>query len=141
MTDLSTSDAVAETLHHLLNDPDVAAALGGDDRVSGVMEAPWPHVVVSQGGDGDLGLMRGRLVHEVKLELYGPMDHSIGAAELYRIMLVVLTSVADMSERDHPSGHAVVCRSVIVGGVVDQPLSNGQSRLTGTASVTVGLVK
>lgn len=141
MTDLSTSDPVAEVIWHLNNDPAVEEALGGPGRISDRSEAPYPHLVVTIGSTGQLVTLRSTLGHEVTLQLYGPLDGTIGPAELWRRFMVVLTSITRMADRDHPAGRPVVHNSRVQGGTPDQPLSTGQRRLTSTAFIKLGLVQ
>lgn len=139
MSSLSDADPVAEVIWHFLNTPEVEDLLGGADRVSGEMEGPFPHLTVTPGSTGDLTTLRGRVVHEVTVQLYGPMDHSIGAAELWRRLVRILEIGTRMPDRDHPAGRPVVARVVVQGGVTRQPLSSGQMRLNATLNVTLGL--
>lgn len=141
MVDLSTSDPVAEVIHHLSHDPAVEAALRGPGRVSSQLEDPFPRVVVTIGSTGQLVDLRSTIGHEVTLQLYGPADNSIGPAELWRILMVVLTSVTRMSEREHVPGRPVVHNSRVQGGTPDQPLSTGQRRYTATVFIKLGLVQ
>lgn len=141
MVDLSTSDPVAEVIYHLNNDPAVEQALGGPGHVSGQPEDPFPHVVVTIGSTGQMIDLRSTIGHEVTVQLYGPMDRSMGPAEMWRILMVVLTSITRMSERDHIAGRPVVHNSRVQGGTPDQPLSTGQRRFTSTAFIKLGLVQ
>lgn len=139
--DLSTSDPVAEVIWHLKQDPTVEEALGGPGHVSGTPRDPFPHVVVKIGSTGQMEQLRSTIGHEVTVELHGTMDGSVGPAELWRIFMVVLTSITRMADRDHPAGRPVVHNSRVQGGTPDQPLSTGQRRYTTTVFIKLGLVQ
>jgi len=141
MPDLSEADPVAEVIWHLNNDPAAEEALGGPGRISDKPEAPWPHLVVTIGSTGQLVTLRSTLGHEVTLQFYGPLDGTIGPAELWQRFMKVLLAVTRMAERDHPPGRPVVHNSRIQGGTPDQPLSTGQRRYTATAFIKLGLVQ
>ena len=139
--DLSTADPVAEIIWHLSNDEKVSEALGGPGRVSGQPEAPFPRLVVTIGSTGQLIQLQSFIGHEVTLQLYGPMDGSVGSAELWRILMVILHSITRMPERDHPPGRPVVIQARVQGGTPTQPLSTGQLRYTTTIFIKLGLVQ
>lgn len=139
MRDLADLDPVAEAIYHLtVDNPVVDDALGGPEHVSGQMEAPWPHLAVFEGSLGDL-TRKARVSHEITLELYGPQDHSIGKADLFRRMSRVLRSLEAMPEREPIPGRPVPLRCYIQGGVTMQPLTNGQLRFNATVVLHLGL--
>ena len=137
MGDLSDADPVGEVIWRLRNSAEAEEILGGPDRVAGLMEEPWPPLRVSPGSTGEMSLMRGRMVHEVTLELYGPMDGSIGSAALWRIMARLLILAGDFPDQPHPPGRAVFSRANVQGGITRQPLTNGQLRYITTLNVTL----
>ena len=137
MGDLSDADPVGEVIWRFRNSAEIDEILGGPDRVSGLMEEPWPHLRVIPGSTGEMSTMRGRLVHEVTLELYGPMDGSIGTAALWRAMARLLILANRFPDQPHPDGRAVFSRANVQGGITRQPLTNGQLRYVATLNVTL----
>jgi hypothetical protein len=137
MGDLSDVDPVGEVIWRFLNAAEVTEILGGPDRVSGLLEAPFPHLRVIPGSTGEMSTMRGRMVHEVTLELYGPMDGSVGSAALFRMLAKVLRFANRIPDGAHPSGRAVLSRLNIQGGITRQPLTSGQLRYVATLNVTI----
>lgn len=138
MGDLSDADPVGEVIWRYKNSPDIDEILGGPDHVSGLMEEPWPHLRVLPGSTGEFSTLRGRLLHEVTLELYGPMDGSIGSAALWKTMIRLLILANRIPDGEHPPGRPVVSRANVQSGVTRQPLSNGQMRWVATLNVTLG---
>lgn len=137
MGDLSDADPVGEIIWRFSNSTDAEEILGGPGRVSGLMEEPWPHLRVIPGSTGEMSTMRGRIVHEVTLELYGPMDGSIGSAVLWRTMARLLILANRIPDQPHPAGRPVMSRCNVQGGVTRQPLTNGQLRYVATLNVTL----
>jgi len=137
MGELYDADPVAEVLAHFKQDPLVIDAAGGEDHISGMIEGPWPHVVVSPGAGGDLREAVASMEPDVLVEVIGPADGTIGPAALWRIAMKAVVSAKGMPERDHVAGRAVVSAVRFTGGLTKQPLSSGQIRWSATLSVTI----
>lgn len=138
MGDLADADAVAEVLTHLKGDTTLLASFGGSPaNVSGLPEAPFPHIVVSPGAGGDLRELLASHEPEVLLEWYAPGDGSIGSADLWRVAMRTLTSLKQMPERVQPAGRPVVCDVRVTGGLTRTPLESGQLRWQATVNVTI----
>lgn len=137
MGDLSDADAVAEVLAHLKQDTQLVEAFGGVDHISGLVEGPWPHLVVSPGPGGDLRDLLAVMDPDVLVEVVGPLDGSMGSAALWRLALKTILSVKAMPERDAEPGRAVVSLVRFTGGLVKQPLASGQTRWQANLSVSI----
>lgn len=137
MGELYEADAVSEVLAHFKTDPRVVEAVGGEDRISGLTEAPWPRIVVSPGAGGDMREAQSSIEPYVLVEVVGPLDGTIGPAELWRTAMKCVTSAKSMPERDHVVGRAIVSRVRLIGGVNKQPLLSGQTRWSLTLAVAI----
>ncbi|MFB6525251.1 hypothetical protein [Streptomyces sp. NPDC056399] len=125
---LASTDPVSALLPWLQQHPAVTAALGGLDRVSGIAEAPWPHLRVSHGPGGDLRTLTWATEPEVTLEVYGDPGGWPGQAELRRILLTCATAAAELPEAPHRTGQPVVSGVRPSGTLVWSPLVDGQPR-------------
>lgn len=139
MSELYDADAVSEVLAELMSDPLVLEEFGGVEHISGLPEGPWPHLVVSPGSGGSLGAALAWHEPDLLLEVVGPVDGTIGPAALWRLMMIVVTTVKAMPERDHVPGRPVVSAVKFTGGITKQPLASGQIRWQATAALTIGL--
>lgn len=138
MGDLADADAVAEVLLHLKGDTALLESFAGTAaNVSGIPEAPFPHIVVSPGAGGDPRDLLASHEPEVLLEWWAPGDGSVGSADLWRLAMRTLTSLKQMPERNQPAGRAVVCGVRVTGGLTRQPLESGQLRWQATINVAV----
>lgn len=138
MPDLSDADPVEYVHDWLRNHPATATLLGGPDHVSGIPEAPWPHVVASDGLSGDLRGMVWEAEFEVTLEVIGAPDGSPGQAALRKIAMQLLKAVVDAPEDDRPTAtDPVVSRARPSGVFAWSPMSNGQPRYTIGVMVTI----
>lgn len=138
MAEFEDADAVVEVLAWLRSDPDVLAAFGGPDHVTGLMEAPWPHLRVAASAGGDAGDLTWDSRPEVVLEVYGDPQGTVGSAALRRLLLLVGRVLKRMpATRDVGAGETVVCDVRPVGAAAPQTLSSGQARWTMTVSVTI----
>ncbi|MEU8540909.1 hypothetical protein AB0C52_13130 [Streptomyces sp. NPDC048717] len=126
--DLAAADPVSALLPWLQQHPAVTAALGGPDRVSGIPEAPWPHLRISHGPGGDLRTMTWATEPEVTLEVYGDPGGWPGQAELRRVLLVCARAAAQLPEAPYTPGQPVVSGIRPSGTLLWSPLVDGQPR-------------
>ncbi|MFF7838769.1 hypothetical protein ACFZC6_08135 [Streptomyces ossamyceticus] len=134
---LADADPVSVILAWLQEHPEVADALGGPGRVSGIEEAPWPHLVIGHGPGGDLMDLNWRIAPEVTLEVYGDPGGWPGKAELRRILLRCAKATQDLVEAPHVPGRPVVSGIKPSGLLVWSPLVDGQPRWLMNLSVTL----
>lgn len=125
---LADADPVSELLAWLQQSPEAAEALGGSGRVSGILEAPWPHLVVTHGPGGDLRDLRWATSPEVTLEVYGDPGGWPGRAELRRILLRCAAAAQARVEAPYVPGRPVVSGVHPSGLLVWSPLVDGQPR-------------
>ncbi|MGW2550124.1 hypothetical protein [Streptomyces sp. NPDC001635] len=139
MTELTLADAdpVSEILAWLQHSDEAADALGGPGRVSGIGEAPWPHLRVSHGPGGDLRDLRWGIAPEVTLEVFGDPGGWPGQAELRRALLRCAKAAQDLVEAPHVPGHPVISGVKPSGLLVWSPLVDGQPRWVLNLSVTL----
>lgn len=139
MTDLTLADAdpVSVILAWLQQSPAAADALGGPGRVSGIPEAPWPHLLVGHGPGGDLRDLNWVISPEVTLEVYGDPGGWPGKAELRRILLRCAAAAQARVEAPHVPGEPVISGIRPSGVLVWAPLVDGQPRWLMTLSVTL----
>ncbi|MGX1268096.1 hypothetical protein [Streptomyces phaeoluteigriseus] len=134
---LADADPVSAILAWLQDHPEVADALGGPGRVSGIQEAPWPHLRIDHGPGGDLADLRWRIAPEVTLEAYGDPGGWPGKAELRRILLRCAQAAQELVEAPHVSGRPVISGIKPSGLLVWSPLVDGQPRWVMNLSVTL----
>lgn len=116
----------------------VASALGGPEHIGPIKEAPWPHLVVSDGVNGDLRTMRWDAELEVVLDLYGDPTGAPGPAAMRRLMMRAIRAVADMPEEQEHDGTTPVVSFVRPGGrEVDEVRGNGQPWLSMSLTLTI----
>lgn len=130
MADLTTTDPIAESIAWLQGHQRILDEFGGPEHVSGAVEAPWPHLVVSPTSDGDLGELRWRMVEAVTLEVWGDPRGTTGNARCRRLALIAAYALADIVNRPAAPGLAVVSFAVPTGVAVRTPQRNGQHRYT-----------
>ncbi|MFD7334932.1 hypothetical protein ACFV98_02865 [Streptomyces violascens] len=106
----------------------MADALGGPGRVSGIAEAPWPHLRVTHGPGGDLRDLTWATTPEVTLEVYGDPGGWPGQAELRRILLVCAAASMEIIEAPSVPGKPVISGIRPSGTLVWSPLIDGQPR-------------
>ncbi|MFM9634495.1 MULTISPECIES: hypothetical protein [Streptomyces] len=134
---LANADPVSVILAWLQEHPQVADALGGPGRVSGIEEAPWPHLRIDHGPGGDLADLRWRIAPEVTLEAYGDPGGWPGKAELRRILLRCAQAAQELVEAPHVPGRPVISGIKPSGLLVWSPLVDGQPRWVMNLSVTL----
>ncbi|PNG22427.1 hypothetical protein [Streptomyces cahuitamycinicus] len=125
---LADADPVSELLAWLQQSTEAAGALGGPGRVSGVREAPWPHLLVTHGPGGDLRDLNWATSPEVTLEVYGDPGGWPGKAELRRILLRCATAAKTRVDAPHTPGRPVITGIRPSGLLVWSPLVDGQPR-------------
>lgn len=130
MADLSSVDPVARVIGHLQSHTGVLLAFGGANHISGLMEAPWPHLRVTDGEGGDLRGMRWSGEFEVMLECYGDPGATIGEGEVRRLCLLAGFAVKELEDADHVPGTSPVSFVGPSGVAINQKLTNGQYRFT-----------
>ncbi|MEU9699550.1 hypothetical protein [Streptomyces sp. NPDC047981] len=126
--DLADTDPVSAMLAWLQHHPRVAEALEGPGRVSGIPEAPWPHLRVTHGPGGDLRTLTWATEPEVTLEVYGDPGGWPGQAELRRILLTCATAATEVAEAPHSPGRPVISGVRPSGTLLWSPLVDGQPR-------------
>ncbi|NML55180.1 hypothetical protein HHL19_35360 [Streptomyces sp. R302] len=134
---LADADPVSTVLAWLQEHPEAAEALGGPGRVSGIQEAPWPHLRVSPGAGGDLRDLRWGITPEVTLEAYGDPGGWPGQAELRRILLRCATATLELAEQPRRPGRPVVSDVRPSGLLLWSPLVDGQPRWLMNLAVTL----
>ncbi|AKN68766.1 hypothetical protein QR97_02165 [Streptomyces sp. PBH53] len=126
--ELADADPVSAILAWLQKHPRVTTALGGPGRVSGIAEAPWPHLRVTHGPGGDLRDLTWATTPEVTLEAYGDPGGWPGQAELRRILLTCAAAATEIAEAPHEPGQPVISGVRPSGTLVWSPLVDGQPR-------------
>ncbi|MBT2395250.1 hypothetical protein [Streptomyces sp. ISL-100] len=125
---LADADPVTALLTWLQKHPRVAEALGGPGRVSGISEAPWPHLRISHGPGGDLRTLTWATEPEVTLEMYGDPGGWPGQAELRRIILLCAAAASELPDATHTPGQPVISGVRPSGTLLWSPLVDGQPR-------------
>ncbi|GGW95264.1 hypothetical protein [Streptomyces noursei] len=126
--DLAETDPVSVLLAWLQKHPRVAAALGAPGRVSGIAEAPWPHLRVTHGPSGDMRTLTWATEPEVTLEVYGDPGGWPGQAELRRIILVCAAAATELVYAPHAPDQPVISGVRPSGTLIWSPLVDGQPR-------------
>lgn len=128
--DLAAADAVAVVHQWLRDHPDTVTILGGPEHVSGLPEAPWPHLVVAAAPGGDPRDFVWSSEQGVDLELWGAPDGAPGQAELWRMAVRLVQRVKQLPEQEVDTGQPVVARVRPSGVVNNAPTTQGQPRQT-----------
>jgi hypothetical protein len=146
VADLADADAVAVVIDWLGSHDRLTTALtaldigevDGADHISGIPEAPWPHVVVTEGAGGDLGDLRYWSIPEVQIEVFDDYEGSTGEAEIIRIAKIAVMAVRELTERvDVPPGEPVVPYVRATSGLFPEPAETGQNRAVVTLALTI----
>jgi hypothetical protein len=138
MPDLSDADALSVALAHLKASLRVLDEFGDAAHVSGIVEAPWPHLVVEGGPGGSLGdLVSPRTTEEVVLSVYGDPRGTQGPAECKRLAKVALVELAGLPNATVTIYDPVVSDVRPSGTAARLPLLNGQYGYTVGALVTI----
>ncbi|MYW67136.1 hypothetical protein GTY65_24155 [Streptomyces sp. SID8379] len=122
------ADPVSAVLAWLQAHQSVAEALGGPGRVSGISEAPWPHLLVGHGSGGDLRTLTWATEPEVTLEVYGDPGGWPGKAELRRIILTCAAAATGIPEAPQQLDQPVISGVRPSGTLLWSPLVDGQPR-------------
>jgi hypothetical protein len=122
----------------------VLAAFGGVGHISGLVEAPWPHLQVVPGQGGDPRGWRWSRVADVTLRVIGHPNGAPGEAAMESLGLTAVTALIQLADRVTPQGEPVVAQVLGAGNLapagafgVSQQLTSGQSRWEVTVSLTV----
>ncbi|MFJ5121960.1 hypothetical protein [Kitasatospora sp. NPDC088548] len=134
---VAAADPVAASLAHLKQHPDVTAAFGGPNHVSGLVEAPWPRLRVTAGPGGNLRALRWDTATEVLLEVIGDPTGWPGSAELRRLTLIAAGALAQMPDQDGPPDSPVVSRVTPTGPLALTELTVGSYRYSATFEVVL----
>ncbi|MFK0290737.1 hypothetical protein ACIQU6_09695 [Streptomyces sp. NPDC090442] len=126
--ELPDTDPVSALLAWFQKHPGVTEALGGPGHVSGISEAPWPHLRVTHGPGGDLRSLTWAMEPEVALEVYGDPGGWPGQAELRRIILRCAAAAAELPDAPHAPGQPVISSVRPSGSLLWSPLVDGQPR-------------
>jgi len=136
--DQADADPVAVLLDWYLNDDEALDLVGGPDHFSGVLEAPWPHVVVGEGPGGSLRDLRWTAEPEVTVEVYSAPNGAPGEAAMRRMLVRLLRIAAGLPELQLVDVVTpVVSRVRPSGSVVTQQLTNGHLRSAAGLLVTI----
>ncbi|MFF4188102.1 hypothetical protein ACFYZ9_33400 [Streptomyces sp. NPDC001691] len=135
--EIADADPVAAILAWLAEHPTVVEALGGPGRVSGTVEAPWPHLRVTPGATGDMRNLEWATESEVMLEVYGDPGGWPGPAALRRIALLSALAAKELTDAPSTPGQPVISRVRPSGVLIDSPLADGQPRTMFGLLVTV----
>ena len=130
MTDLSTVDPVAIVLTALKADSTVVAAFGDASHISGIYEAPWPHLRVTDGASGDMGELRWLINPEVRIEVYGDEANLVSEAECRRLLLVAALAVKRLETATSTAGQPTVTGVEVAGVPTNEPLTSGQTKFS-----------
>ncbi|MEV8344546.1 hypothetical protein [Streptomyces niveus] len=125
---LADADPVSALLAWLQQSTEAADALGAPGRVSGIPEAPWPHLVIGHGPGGDLRDLRWGTEPEVTLEIHGDPGGWPGKAELRRILIRCAQAAEGVVEAPHTPGQPVISGVRPSGLLIWAPLVDGQPR-------------
>lgn len=107
--DLGDADPVARLIAWLRQHQRVLAEFGGADHVSGQNKDPYPHLRVAPSDGGSDGDLRHLIKPEVSIEVYGPLDGTMGQSALRRLLYgVALPACMELVEAPTLPGQAVV---------------------------------
>lgn len=134
---IADADPVAVLQKWLTEHPKVQEVLGGPDRVSGAIEAPWPHLRVAAGPSGDMRDMTWAVEPDISLELIGDPSGWPGPAQLRRMLLVCALAAKEVVDRPAIPGEPVISSVRPSGMVIDSPLVTGQPRWVFGLLVTI----
>lgn len=128
MPSFEDADAVAEVLTWLRGHPVTLDLLGTPDpSVSGILEAPWPHLIVGEGTNGDLRNMVWEQEQEVTLELVSDPTGAPGKAALRKQVLQLAQAALELPNQPRTATDVVVSSvRVVPTPPVYSKLSTGQ---------------
>lgn len=120
-------DPLAIVLAHLKAHPRIGDLLGDSEHVSGIEEAPWPHLVVTEGIASDLRRGDWEAEHEIAFHLLGHPGGAPGKAGVRQLAAQVLRVALDLADGPDPTTTDPVVSDVRPsGGFIWHPLANGQ---------------
>lgn len=125
--DLSDVDPVASALDWLKADEVLVAKFGSAEHISGLYEAPWPHLVVEDGPGGSLGVLRWATIGEVTLKVFDDPRGKLGAGGCRRLVIAAAMSLTKMTDTTPGEAKAVTCNVVPSGVASPNPQRNGQN--------------
>ena len=137
MASFAGTDPLPVILARLKAHPRVLEVLPGADAISGLREAPWPHVAVTTGADGAVLSRNARLgSYGIAFAVWGDPDGRHGDAALSHVCGVIIDALLDMRDADHVPGEPVMHDVDVPQLPYPQPLTNGMRRWLFSASVT-----
>lgn len=128
-------DPVPLALEWLGSRPRVLEEFGGPEHVSGLREAPFPHLTVAAGGETTFGRPIDPLDADVAFEVWGDPDGRHGPGLLRRLAVLVCEEMRELLNADHVPGQPVVSQVKITRGPHPENQTNGQRRWTFTVSL------
>jgi hypothetical protein len=131
------ADAVAEVISWLSTHTTATGLLGDPPSLSGIAEAPWPHLVVIEGLNGDLRNLTWEHEQEVTLELLSSPTTGPGKAALRNQLLQLAAAVMELPDRAVGPTSVVVSNVKPSGGLRFQKLTTGQLSYQLSLLVTV----
>lgn len=135
MADIVAADPLPVVLATVQADQRVLDLIGDPTAVSGLREAPWPHLVVRPGVGGSIpDLTAGLIEPEVAFEVWGHPDGRHGEKVLRDLAFTVLTVVRELAGADLPGG-LVISEVNPTALPVSVPLTNGQRKWTFAVTV------
>lgn len=95
MTDLTLTDGIAVAVARLKGDSTVLSAYGSAGAVSGVVEPPYPHLLVTA-GPSTIDQPGWRLTQDIDLAAYADRQNDPGDAELRRLLTIGVESLRQL---------------------------------------------
>ena len=128
MANVEDADSLAEILTWLKDHPEVQAAFGGPEHVTGLVEAPWPHLRVHPTPGIWTGDLRWLIRSEVTLEAVGHPDGRPGQSELRRLLLLAARCARELVDREVTPTQTVITEIDTSASLTWSPLPGGQPR-------------
>jgi hypothetical protein len=127
MPSFDEADAVSAVIAHLRTHATTLELLGSPPSVSGILEGGWPHLIVTEGANGNLRNMIWEHDQEVTLQLVSHPNGTPGKAALRRQLLRLASVVVDLPNKtDWVPGDVIVSNVTTAGTAGFRPLSTGQ---------------
>jgi hypothetical protein len=128
--DLTQADGVSLALTWLQGHSRVLAAFA--DRVGGVVEPPYPRLVVVP-GLSSFDAIGWSSAQDVDLRVYDDRAGATGDAELRRLCALALLAVLEMDDQSYGPADAVIYSALTVTGPTSSPETGGHNRWVATA--------
>lgn len=126
--------AVPVALLWLKTHPAVLAEVQDATAVSGMREAPWPHVSLTTGSGGQMGdTLAGTATPEVAFEVWGHPDGRHGDAALSHLCGTIIDALLELRDTDWVPGTPIIS-GVRPSAPYPQTLTNKQRRWLFTVS-------